>query len=301
MLLCGIIDELGKSITKLHLLSYFFCQATNSRINNATAVLRGLIYLLIGQQPSLISHIRKKYDYAGKTLFEDANAWVALSEIFTDILQDPSLKTTYLIVDALNECVVDLPKLLDFIVQKSAASSRIKWIISSRNNSSIERRLQLDDSGTRLSLELKENAEQVASAVNAYIDHCVSELSEIQHDTHLRDTVREKMQSKANGTFLWVSLVFKELNDVMGWEVLQVLDEIPVELKDVYQRMVNQINGLQRQYPQLCRQVLSIVIGAHRPLHLQELYALSDLPTQVQNINQFTSTIVRMCGSFLII
>jgi hypothetical protein len=68
------------------LLSYFFCQATDSRINNAVAVLRGLIYLLIDQQPLLVSHVRKKYDQAGKALFEDANAWVALSEIFTSIL-----------------------------------------------------------------------------------------------------------------------------------------------------------------------------------------------------------------------
>jgi hypothetical protein len=39
MLLCGIIDELKKSIIKTDLLSYFFCQATDSRINNAIAVL----------------------------------------------------------------------------------------------------------------------------------------------------------------------------------------------------------------------------------------------------------------------
>jgi hypothetical protein len=44
MLLCGIINELKKSIAKTDLLSYFFCQATDSRIDNATAVLRGLIY-----------------------------------------------------------------------------------------------------------------------------------------------------------------------------------------------------------------------------------------------------------------
>jgi len=122
MLLCGIVNELKKSIAKTDLLSYFFCQATDSRINNATAVLRGLVYLLVDQQPSLISHIRKKHDHAGKALFEDANAWVALSEIFTSILQDLSLNTTYLIVDALDECVADLPKLLDFIVQKSSVS-----------------------------------------------------------------------------------------------------------------------------------------------------------------------------------
>jgi hypothetical protein len=76
MLICGILDEMSP-LTRLRdreattLLSYF-CQATDSRINNAAAVLRGLIYLLIDQQPLLVSHIRKKYDHAGKALFEDA-------------------------------------------------------------------------------------------------------------------------------------------------------------------------------------------------------------------------------------
>jgi hypothetical protein len=116
MVLCGIVNELKKSMAKTDLLSYFFCQATDSRINNATAVLRGLVYLLVDQQPSLISHVRKKHDHAGKTLFEDANAWVALSEIFTSILQDPSLNSTYLIIDALDECETGLPQLLGLIV-----------------------------------------------------------------------------------------------------------------------------------------------------------------------------------------
>lgn len=94
MLLCGIINELTISMAETTILSYFFCQATDSRINTATAVLRGLLYLLVDQQPSLVSHIREKYDHAGKSLFKDANAWVALSEMFTNILRDPSLNST---------------------------------------------------------------------------------------------------------------------------------------------------------------------------------------------------------------
>ena len=86
MLLCGIIDELRNPKDRAYLLSFFFCQATDSRINSVTAVLRGLIYLLVQEQPSLISYVREKYDYAGRDLFEDANAWVALSEMFTNIL-----------------------------------------------------------------------------------------------------------------------------------------------------------------------------------------------------------------------
>jgi NACHT domain len=77
ILLCGIVNELKKSMAKTDLLSYFFCQATDSRINNATAVLRGLLYLLVDHQPSLISHIRKKHNHADKAPFEDTNAWVA--------------------------------------------------------------------------------------------------------------------------------------------------------------------------------------------------------------------------------
>ena len=81
MLLCGIINKLEETAaasasgaSSSCLLSYFFCQATDSRINSATAVLRGLIYLLADQQPPLLKHVRKKYDDAGKELFVDANA-----------------------------------------------------------------------------------------------------------------------------------------------------------------------------------------------------------------------------------
>ncbi|UKZ72429.1 Vegetative incompatibility protein HET-E-1 [Trichoderma virens FT-333] len=70
MLLCGIVNELSPE-TRLEdqkantLLSYFFCQATDERINSATAVLRGLIYLVVEQQPLLVSHIQEKYKHGG--------------------------------------------------------------------------------------------------------------------------------------------------------------------------------------------------------------------------------------------
>ena len=49
MLLCGIVNELERALVADRYsrnLAYFFCQATDLRINNVTAVLRGLIYLL---------------------------------------------------------------------------------------------------------------------------------------------------------------------------------------------------------------------------------------------------------------
>jgi hypothetical protein len=116
MLLRDIANELTRSLANTDPLFHFVCQAMNSRINNATAVRRGLVYLLVDHQPSLISHIRKKQDHAGKAIFEDANTWIALSEIFTIILQDPSLNSMDLLIDALYGCAPGLPKLLALAV-----------------------------------------------------------------------------------------------------------------------------------------------------------------------------------------
>ncbi|KAK4232875.1 NACHT domain-containing protein [Achaetomium macrosporum] len=303
MLLCGIVDELERGIVasgQNHNLAYFFCQATDSRINNAIAVLRGLIHLLVRQQPSLLSHLRKKYDDAGKSLFEDTNAWVALSDTFGKMLESPDLKTTYLIIDALDECVADLPKLLDFIVHVS--SDRVKWLLSSRNEPDIERKLRCDERRARLSLELKRNAEQVSRAVDAFIDDKLSKLELLQDDTVLKNRVRDILHKKANGTFLWVALVVQELNkeEVESWHILQIVEELPPDLDGMYDRMLNDIKRRERD-SEFCRRILSTATVAYRPLHLAEIGGLSGLPEQVLKSMENVRRVVAKCGSFLTI
>lgn len=85
--------------------------------------------------------------------------------MFEGILGDPGLKNTYLVIDALDECETDLPRLFELIFHSSSALPCVRWIVSSRNRPEIEQKLNLDDSGIKLCLELKENAEQVAYAV----------------------------------------------------------------------------------------------------------------------------------------
>jgi hypothetical protein len=303
MLLIGIIDELlqrlEESTTDTSILSYFFCQGTDSRLNNATAVLRGLIYLLLDQQPSLTSHLQKKYDHAGRQLFEDANAFYALSQIFRDILGDPSLTGAYLIIDGLDECETGLEQLLGLITQTACApSSHVKLIVSSRYKDNIEERLRLDDTRMRLSLEL--NAEHVSHAVDVYIDHKVSELALIKHCKTLQDQVRDKMRQKADGTFLWVAFVFEELQDVLSGDVLQVLEEVPGGLIPLYDRMIKQIQQLKLKYPEFCRLILSTATLAYRPLHLLELRILAGLERKILHIAEL-ERMIKWCGSFLII
>ncbi|RYP38348.1 hypothetical protein DL767_002588 [Monosporascus sp. MG133] len=297
MLLCGIIDELKMS-APFSLLSFFFCEATDSRINNATAVLRGLIYLLVSQQPALISHVRQQYDLAGKRVFEDTNAWVVLREIFTAILQDPMLRMTYLIIDALDECLTDLPRLLDLVAQVSCASPCVKWIVSSRNWPQIEEQLAMAPQNARLSLEL--NAESVATAVNTYIHHKVLHLSHLKkYDSEIKTAVGAYLSSNANGTFLWVALVCQALADpkVRKRHTLTKLRTFPPGLDYLYAQMMEQIG--QSEDADLCKQILAVTTIVRRPISLRELTTLVEMPKNISDDLESVEEIIKVCGSFL--
>jgi len=296
ILLCGIINELEKSMSKTDILSYFFCQATDSRINHATAILRGLLYLLINQQPSLISHIQKKHDHAGKSLFEDTNAWIAMSEIFTSILQDPSLRSTFLIIDALDECVVARSKLLDFIVQKSSIFPRAKWVISSRNWPDIEERLERAGHKIRLCLEL--NPKSVSAAVRTYIKYKTRQLADGKdYDDRTRDAVLQHLVSNADNTFLWVALVCENLKDVPRWKTLAKLKEFPPGLDLLYQRMLNQI--CESDDADLCKQILAIASTVYRPITLMETTSFIETRVDIASDHKSLTSIIGLCGSFL--
>jgi hypothetical protein len=298
MLLCGIANELEKSKAQTDLISFFFCQATDSRINNASAVLRGLIFLLLNQQPSLISHIRKKHDHAGKTLFEDTNSWYALSEIFTNILQDPSLNRTFLIIDALDECVSDLPKLLDFIAQKSSVTPRVKWVVSSRNWPDIQERL--DIAGYKMGLSLELNAESVSGAVSIYIQHKMLLLAQRKkYNTELRDAVQDHLSSNANNTFLWVALVCQNLEKIPRWNTLAKLNTFPPGLGSLYKRMVEQICNSDNAG--LCKRILATIANVYQPITLKELTSLVEMVEDKLDDLESLSEIVALCGSFLTI
>jgi hypothetical protein len=296
MLLCGIIDEFHSSMPSTVLLSYFFCQATDSRINSATAVLRGLLYMLVKQQPSLVSHVRKKHDYAGRSLFEDANAWVALTEIFADVLRDGRLSTTVLIIDALDECVTDRPKLLSFIARQSSVPSRVKWIVSSRNWPAIEDQLETAEHKMRLSLEL--NAQSVAAAVKVFVQQKVCQLAqEKRYKPEIQDAVLHHLTSNANDTFLWVALVCQDLKTTPKWNVLKKLALFPPELDPLYRRMMDQIS--ESDSAEICRQVLASAAILYRPVTIAELVALVEQLEDFVDDQGSVREIVSLCGSFL--
>ncbi|EPS29053.1 hypothetical protein PDE_04000 [Penicillium oxalicum 114-2] len=296
MLLCGIIDELARLNGESSNISFFLCQAADIRINSATAVLRGLIYLLVVNQPCLLAHVRSRYDQAGKTLFEDVNAWSALLAIFKNILNDPLLKDTYLIIDALDECITGLRSLLDFIVQYSPVHPQIKWIVSSRNWPEITERLYIAAQVAPISLELNEAS--VSEAVKKYVYHKVDILANVKrYNDNVRERVCRHLLLNSQDTFLWVALVYQNLDRTPPRYALKKLEAFPPGLDALYSRMLNQVR--KSEDAELCKQILAIMSTVYRPITLYELASVIEMPEDSYDAKECLSEIVAFCGSFL--
>lgn len=295
MLLCGIIDELTQLHGNTGNVSFFFCQATDVRINSATSVLRGLIYLLVQKNPSLLFHVRARYDQAGKALFEDTNAWSALSTIFTDILKDSSLSSAFLIIDALDECTNSLRSLIDLIVQESSIHPQIKWIVSSRNWPEIIERFDIGSYIAPISLEL--NDTYVSESVNKFIEHKVNSLAQVKkYKDEIREIICRHLLSNSQGTFLWVALVCQNLDRTPTRHAIKKLEAFPPGLNDLYGRMIDQVR--QSEDAEFCKQILAIMSTVYRPITLSELSSLIEV-LDYDYDDEALSEIITVCGSFL--
>ncbi|OCL11800.1 hypothetical protein AOQ84DRAFT_373660 [Glonium stellatum] len=135
------------------LLSYFFCQATDTRLNDAISVLRGLIYLLILQQNALSQYLKREYKIMGSRMSEGPNVFFVLRRILLNTLKHSSPGTVYLVVDALDECESRIANLLDFIADKMGEQTNKVRELAQQKGYKIELR-------EKVALYLKDNADE---------------------------------------------------------------------------------------------------------------------------------------------
>lgn len=302
MLMIGITDELTRRISNqserdgVPIFAYFLCQSTDSRLNNSSSILRGLIYLLGVQRPSLLRHLRHKHEHAGRRLFESPDSFYSLSGIFTSMIGDTNLSNVFLSIDAIDECESGLPQLLGLITQTAATQSKVKWVVSSRNRDDIERHLGVCDSKLTLRLEL--NSGEIAHSINNFIDTRVTQLLPLQSYPEVQCKIKEQIREKSDGTFLWAALVVDELRKTnFAADALEVLEEKPAGLVPLFGQMMDNFRKLPPRNLQRCMEVLSVAALCRRPLHLLELRVLANLQDlkRVEELDRLVS----MCGSFL--
>lgn len=300
MLLMGIIHALSplKSEPNPIYVSHFFCERADPRLTTATSVLRGLLYMIVMERPNALFYLEERYKRAGRQLFEDANAFYALSEIFWNIINDLQV---VLVVDAIDECREGLAQLLDFIEQTKYAASTVKWVVSSRRRPYIVSRMRARSSVVNLDLEL--NWRYVSDAVGAYINQKLPFLAKSkEYDSQLYHAVREYLQTRAEDTFLWVSAVCSVLKSKPRRKALSVLKAFPDGLRIIYQHMLDEIQSTNDvEDTEYCKRMLASMVSSRRPMRLIELGATAWLPSDYMKDQDSLRELIGSCGSFLTI
>jgi hypothetical protein len=98
------------------------------------------------------------------------------------------------------------------------------------------------------------------------------------YDLDLTDKVKKYLFERADGTFLWVALVCKELKSVRKLDTIDRLRKFPAGLEPLYERILSQLSVHDsEEYPQHHLKVLCLLTIALRPLHLKEIMVLGEL------------------------
>lgn len=280
-------------------LAFFFCGSSTFGSDSVATVLKGLIWRLLEQQPSLRRHLDEMRTSTRRKYFDDPSDFLALSGAFYSMIQDSNFAKTYLLVDAIDECSIDdgpgLDDFLHVISVSRSLSSKVRWLVSSSYTDTTKMALEKDRGCRHLSLDASPSPRALIEAVDRHITHKVSELAqERSYGEALENEIVRIIRQRPQRNFLWVTIVCTALREEERWYAVEVLQEMPDDLQKLYDKIGSRIQQLPREDPSFCREILSTMAAAYQPLHISELPALAELREGVDVL-----TIVKKCSPFL--
>lgn len=201
-----LTQELERKIDTI----FYFCSNDDQERNNATAVLRGLIWHVTGKRPQLADGLLEHLSDEKRTqaaLTSPETLW----SIFVKMLKDSRVGTKYCVLDGLDECNEDsqrwlVAKLMDLVSVDVLGSSNIafKIAIISRSGLGLARCTQV-----RLD---PDNDKQVGKEIQTFVSSRVQQLaSMVSLPAELHHEVQTALLDRSEGTFLWVGFAMAEL------------------------------------------------------------------------------------------
>ncbi|KAJ8126875.1 hypothetical protein O1611_g6761 [Lasiodiplodia mahajangana] len=213
----------------------------------------------------------------------------------------------YCIIDGIDESVDDWARLetggLRLVLNLIKKHSNLRFILLGRDAS-----MRVATSATPLSIEITEDL--VRPDINQLISHHLDGSLKMR-DEATRKLVQETLQESSRVMFLWVSLIFGELNRChLQSEILRTLQQVPRDLDREYHRLFLRLQdrlGGKSKTPSLSMErakcLLSWIIATPEPLTYEELrcaFAISQCPDEGYK-QYFLSedSIMDSCGDFI--
>ena len=277
---------------KGHNCQYFFFSFGDYLKRTISLLLRSLAYQIATVVPEFRAQLGKLAD--DNVRLEKAEGRTIWQKLFKSKLSNIRLqKPIYWIIDALDEC--DAPeKLLGLLSFIDTSRCPLRVMLVSRKTQGLSlayQRLQSSVQVDHLNIgDVKEDLESYAAQEIAYV----------RGGPEIKARITRTICAKANGNFLWVHLVIKEImqcHTEAGIE--EALHELPPDLEPLYERMEKSLtNSLRPADKDLSKRILTWAICAQRALTLEEL---TEALKPEHNVLDLRITISQVCGDFVVV
>jgi hypothetical protein len=229
---------------------FSFCM--NLRNHTASQILSVAICQMLQQFPKLKKEAFE-YDrnlFGGEETLRPRQGktrpYQVLWRLFRKIVEEAKLDKLFLVIDGLDECEPQSQSQLIQLFQGVAAESLcIKILFSSRPDPEIKKTFS-HCSARAPGLFKHAAVEDLEDPINGDIDrYIVGEIERIGDLKHLsvgeRELIKEKLTRERAAVFLPVALLFREIEDDKHRTVAEILEDIPKDLQNVYQKLLGQI------------------------------------------------------------
>lgn len=292
---------------------YFFFKDDSEVNRSSTNALTSILHQLFAQKHDLLKHALLHFKQNGSDL---AKLFELLWTIFKEVIADPVAGEIVVVLDALDECAEKsreaLVRKFTSLFSNAQQGAFLKLLVTSRPSTPIGDQLwreKVDPASIQLTGENEAEMEAIRIEIELVIRERVKQFDQLRRHRGIEDNACEALLQRLlqveNRTYLWVSLIFPELERCAGLsekKLLQAVQTIPTTIDDAYESILSRSTDLKE-----ARKLLQIVLGAERPLTLDEMniaLSMTDESRCMEDLDiespiSFRTTIRDLCGLFI--
>ena len=273
-----------------HYCQYYFFRYQDALKRSVNTFFRSLAFQLCQDMPRFRSALLKLADdnaLAGKTHTRQIWKMLFESNLFSLDLHSP----VYWVIDAVDES--DSPEVLISILKSIPRTMPIRIILISRHLPSMSSSLNRFPSEVSVDeMDISNNRDDIRRFAEEESVH-------LPGDEGFHSKVVDQLLRRCDGNFLWVHLALQELLEIHSQEDLgYILDDLPIGMEPMYQRMENSVAQLSRPSEQsLAKSILTWTTYGRRLLHIDELSYV--LQPRFGSLFDLRTSISKVCGHFV--
>ena len=308
-----LIDDYRSWMWKDTSICYFFFKDDSDENRSATNALCAILHQLFRQNHALLRYAVAEYKINKEKL---PLLFASLWSILVKAAADPNSGTIICVIDALDECdESSCERLVEYLANYLSIknATKLKFLVTSRPNEFLKRvfikhfsRLKQDLTSVKLMGENDQEMDEISAEIALVIDKRVDDFKNqrngyrIYDDVH--DFVLEQLKKIENRTYLWMSLIFPELEEKAGHamdQLLEAIQRIPPSVDKAYERILQKSSDRGK-----ARRLLHIVCGAARPLTLIEMNRALSIHddgrlAKLTPSQSFAGIVRGLCGLFI--